>query len=150
MLPQIPFNAQGRPVASQGPVAPGREVHRVQRKRLPDGRVLSYVYQLATQATAGMTYVTVELLESPVVDCSCHSSGPDDAMLCSRCSRVVCARRHAFTCMTCGQVFCSACMQGLVVEETLVVVCRPCAEKLSDSALRKVWKGLKSMIWGNP
>lgn len=148
MLPQIPFNAQGRPAAGHGSVAPGRDIYRVHRKRLPDGRILEFIYQLSTQVTAGMTYVTVELLESPVLDCSCHSSGPDDAMLCSRCSRVVCARRHAFTCMTCGQVFCSSCMQGLVVDGTGVVVCRPCAEELSDSALRKAWKGLKRMIWG--
>jgi hypothetical protein len=139
---------QAQPPALAGPIAPSRKIRRVVRKTFPNGRVLLWVYRSATGATPEMIYVTGESRTATVLDCSCTPLSPDDAVCCNACSSIVCSRRHSATCASCGRVFCSACVKGIVIHNHRAIVCKACAEDLTSSRLAKVFKWLKTSVWG--
>jgi len=139
---------QGRGPELPGPIAPSRRIRRVVRKSFPNGRVLLWVYRSATGATPEMVYVTGESKTTTVLDCTCTPLSPDDAVCCTACFAIVCSRRHSATCASCGRVFCSGCLKGIVIHNSRAIVCKACAEDLTSSRLAKVFKWVKSSVWG--
>ncbi len=131
-------------------LGPARQIHKVVRRRLPDGRVLEFVGTVHTFPTQDGTYVTTDVVEmaGAVLDCSCQPHDPDDVVLCSLCGAVVCRRRHAQTCQKCGLARCSRCLTGVSVKGVRVIACEPCAEALTASKFKKVWGLLGKTIWG--
>ena len=130
------------------PLAPGRVVRRVARKRLPNGEVVEFVYALSTSMNGQFQYETWELVEAPALACSCSPIGPDDVVCCSApdCSAIVCARRHSGACASCGKVFCSSCLQGLVISRARVIVCRACARQLTARGFRKLILRIRAIV----
>ncbi len=131
-----------------GAAAPGREIHRVVRKRLPDGRVREFLWRLETHVTPDMTYVTWDLVEAPALDCPCTPLEPDDVTCCTCCRALVCVRRHSATCAACGKVFGSCCLKGITLQGVPAIVCKACADELTSSMIVKVFKGIRSLVWG--
>lgn len=132
ILPQQPV------MTSPPALAPGREVQRVVRKILRDGRQLDFTFRLATWLDQGMTYVTWELVEGPALDCPCTPESPDDVVSCSACGSLCCVRRHSGTCASCGKVYGSCCLEGIRVHGVKAVVCGSCAKELKASLLHKI------------
>ena len=129
-------------------IAPGRVIEHTVRKAFPDGRVLEFSYRQQTCATIHGTYETTELIQSPTLDCSCSAADRDDAVACAVCSAIVCARRHAATCMICGRTCCSRCLQGVSPPTGRAIACRPCANDLTASRVRKLARAVKHLVWG--
>ncbi len=147
LLPN-PRPHQNPPNQVPGTLAPAREIYKVARKCLADGRCLEFVWHVDTQATPEGTYRTLDLVQAPALDCPCTPFGPEDVVSCSKCMAAVCVQRHSFTCMHCGRVFCSACLVGIELEGMEVVTCKDCAEQLTASWSRKILKSLKGLFWG--
>jgi len=122
------------------PVAPSREIRRVTRKELPDGRMLEFVFELQTHATETMSFSTWELTHAPKLDCPCTPADVDDVTACSACFRLVCVRRHSATCSLCGQVFGSCCLNPERVFGR--IVCKECAFQATATPFRKVARWL--------
>lgn len=138
--------AQAQPIPAKG-VAPGREVYRTVKRRL-GGRELEFLERRTTVATQDQVYVTSELVDVPQLDCSCYPLHPDDIAECVQCKAVVCGRRHSRTCASCGKVVCTGCLTGVLVKGVQAIVCRPCGETLTASAVKKICKGISKFIWG--
>lgn len=133
--------------AAQLLAAPGREVHRVEQRQLPDGRLIEFVYVMHTYATAGRTYVTWELSRGPVLDCACAATDLADVFCCTACGSLACSR-HAATCMADGRVYCSACLVGIAINGMRGIVCRTCAHSIRGSWLSRNWRRLNDWLWG--
>lgn len=131
-------------------LAPGREIHLVARKVLPDGRTFDFHFVRRTDLSPSMRWTTAELIQAPSIDCPCTPVSPDDIVCCAnpRCMAAVCSMRHSASCMHCGKVFCSACLQGVIVRGVQAIVCRACAEDLTASLAMKALKKIKGVVWG--
>jgi hypothetical protein len=131
-----------------GMIAPGREIVRVIRKTLPNGRTCDFTYVKIVKATPQGTYRTWELVHGPRLDCPCTPVHPDDITACVGCNAIVCVRRHSATCRRCGKVFCSLCLEGVTTGGIRVICCEPCAHVLTGSLLGRLVRKLKEMVWG--
>ena len=139
---------QGGHVGGLGVLAPAREILRVVRKPIPDGRVLEFLYRQATRVGPDRVYKTWELVQPVTGDCGCSMWSPEQATWCAACFRIVDTQYHAATCQRCGLTFGSCCLVGVLVSGVRAVVCRSCKDELSAGLLRKAWTGARTIIWG--
>lgn len=128
--------------------APSRKILKIQRRILPSGRVVQFVWRVSTRNDDRECYVTLELVSIPRTDCGCAPQSISDIYECMNrdCLGTVCGSRgHAQSCRACGQTFCSRCVISVNVEHAVCIVCKNCADELRAGMLKKLVR--KIMEW---
>jgi hypothetical protein len=110
--------------------APGREIVRIERRMLPNGRQVELVVTAVTVLTVSGVYATHEEIAYPATDCGCAPHTIHDLYSCAKCRRTVCGR-HVVTCQACGANACSCCSCATVINGSMVVICRECDKELN-------------------
>lgn len=151
-MTQIPFQPINPAEQAQATPLPGlfptdREEYAVYEKEMPSERVVRFYYQKKTFIENGVAYVTYKLVRAPPLDCSCSPSSVQDVLECFLCLSLMCRFFHSVTCQHCGNVACSGCAEGILLEGTPIITCHPCAEKLTAGPIKKAYMKVDSFIW---
>lgn len=151
-MTQIPFEPINPAEQAQANPLPGlfptdREEYAVYEKELPSQRVVCFYYQKKTFIENGTAYITYKLVRAPPLDCSCSPMNVNDILECVLCFSLMCRFFHSVTCQVCGNVVCSGCAQGIFVEHVPIVICAPCAEKLTAGFIKRACMKINSFIW---
>lgn len=125
----------------QRPVVPlGREVIRVERRRLPNGRVVEFTWRSQTIVQGNLSRTT-ELIELPYTDDGCAPVDMNDVYACMRCGSTV-TGLHARTCCLCGLVTCSRCLTQVALNGIPTLVCNFCSYEMKATRLSRFLRWL--------